>query len=92
LSFRPNGGIRVSADSSTTFFLTSVAKILTLLELGLGDTRVAMQNIGSKGLICKILWNKELAAELAGRNAATGLPLGFWFWVTMQVCAFLFSQ
>ena len=46
-----------------SFFGIDPAKILVLNDLLVFDMGQSVQNIGTKGLTRKILWNKDLASE-----------------------------
>jgi len=75
------------AAGGRRFFFSALGKILILLELRTGYRPQSAQNLGSKGLTAKILWNKELA------GSAVGPSDWIWFGRTSQLCAFyLLSQ
>jgi hypothetical protein len=65
-----------SARSVSIFFHIEADKIFNLFALRGIDMRVSRQNIGNKGVVGKILWNKELALVLRGWNCGIdALPL-----------------
>jgi hypothetical protein len=72
-----------------TFFFARIHKILDSLELRRPDTRLASQNLGSKGVTGKILKNKELAERAETRRiSAARSPKISWgkFALTLIVC------
>ena len=56
-----------------SFFGIDPAKILVLNDLLVFDMGQSVQNIGTKGLTRKILWNKDLASEFERCNLRLGL-------------------
>jgi len=89
-SLRPLHLERLRAAVGLSFFFLLRGQGIDSFAVTETQLSSARQNIGLKGLICKILPNKGLAAIGQSRRIATLAGLADWFGLgrTMRLCAF----